>query len=91
MLYAFIFLANWEPISMEKKVVEVEMGRGTLMNMVVFLREKRKSPCSSGEGAQRGMEGYQVAIKTKLSLEEKKKKIWVAIIQIARLWDFSWL
>ena len=50
------------------------MGRGTLMNMVVFLREKRKSPCSSGEGAQRGMEGYQVAIKTKLSLEEKKKK-----------------
>ena len=67
------------------------MGRGTLMNMVVFLREKRKSPCSSGEGAQRGMEGYQVAIKTKLSLEEKKKKIWVAIIQIERLWDFSWL
>ena len=51
------------------------MGRGTLMNMVVFLREKRKSPCSSGEGAQRGMEGYQVAIKTKLSLEEKKKNL----------------
>lgn len=71
-------------------MVEVEMGRGTLMNMVAFLREKRKSPCSSSEGAQRGMEGYQVAVKTKLSLGEKKK-IQVAIIQIARLWDFSWL
>jgi len=43
------------------------------MNMVAFLREKRKSPCSSSEGAQRGMEGYQVAVKTKLSLGEKKK------------------
>lgn len=49
------------------------MGRGTLMNMVAFLREKRKSPCSSSEGAQRGMEGYQVAVKTKLSLGGKKK------------------
>ena len=35
------------------KVVEVEMGRGTLTNMVAFLREKRKSPCSSERGTER--------------------------------------
>ena len=90
MLYVFIFLANWEPISMERKCLRLRWGEEPWRIWLLFLGKKENLPAVAVRGAQRGMEDYQEAVKTKLSLE-KKKKFQVAITQIAWLWDFSWL
>lgn len=72
MFYVFIFLANWEPISMERKWLRLRWGEEPWRIWLLFLGKKENLPAVAVRGAQRGMEDYQVAIKTKLSLEKKK-------------------
>ena len=70
------------------KWLRLRWGEEPWQIWLLFLGKKENLPVAV-RGAQRGIEDYQVAVKTKLS--SGGKKIQVTIIQIARLWDFSWL